>query len=216
MDANMQWFYEKRCQAVVKALEANQFAAYFAKDKGAAKKQVLKLMPKGASVAFGGSMSLLEAGIVEGVRQGSYKLIDRHAPGLSAEELRNIALQSLHVDYFLASANAVTEDGQLLLVDGAGTRVGPVLFGPTNVVLVIGANKICTDLVSAEERMQVVARPVNAKRLSCKTPCVADGVCHDCQSPARICNTTVVLHRQLLWGERHKIHVVMVAEDLGY
>lgn len=216
MDANMKWFHQTRCQAVVKALQHNRFAAYYAADKDEARKQVLALIPDNASVAFGGSRSMFETDLVESLRNGPYDLIDRHAPGLSPEELKDIALRSLHVDFFLASANAITEDGQMLFVDGANTRVGPLLLGPKNVVLVIGANKICTDLIAADKRTRTVARPVNAKRLNTKTPCLADGICHDCHSPARICNTTVILHRPSMWGDLHKTHVIMVAEDLGY
>jgi L-lactate utilization protein LutB len=217
MDENVRWLYENRCEKVTAALKRNRFDAYYVPDKAAARQKTVEMIPAGASVAFGGSMTLLETGIVEAMRDPRWKLIDRYAPGLERPQLMEIALRSLQVDYFLSSANAVTETGEILFVDGANTRVAPVLFGPAHVILVIGVNKICPDLAAAQKHMQTVARPVNCKRLDLNTPCVAIGSCQDCSSPERICNSTVILHRQnTRVNDTHKIHVIMVAEALGY
>ena len=216
MDRSMKWFYEQRCQAVVKALEHNRFNAYYAADKAAAVAQTMELINEGASVAFGGSMTMLESGLVNALRKFNCTLYDRNRLGTTAEEIKAMAPKFFSVDFFLASANAVTEDGQLLFVDGANTRIAPVLFGPANVILVVGANKIATDAVAAQEHMRRIACPVNAKRLNRNTPCTADGLCRDCHSPERICNSTLILHKHSSWEEDHKMHVIMVAESLGF
>jgi hypothetical protein len=216
MDNNVKWLHESRCKTVVEALIRNRFDACYVKDKDEARAKTLEMIPAGASVAFGGSMTLFETGLIEALRDPRWKLLDRYAPGLSPEQLKERFLQALLVDYFLTSANAVSEDGQLFFVDGANTRVAPVLFGPAHVILLIGANKICRDAPAAHRHMQEVARPVNCKRLNTNTPCVAVGACQDCNSPARICNSTVILHKHNIRSEHHKIHIIMVGEELGY
>jgi hypothetical protein len=216
MDNNVKWLHESRCKIAVEALRRNRFDAYYVRDKDQAREKTLAMIPEGASVAFGGSMTLFEAGIVEALRDPRWKLTDRYAPGLSPEQLREIFLQALRVDYFLTSANAVSLDGQIFLVDGANTRVAPVLFGPAHVILVIGANKVCSDAAAAQRYMRDVASPANCKRLSTKTPCTATGTCHNCDSPERICNSTVVLHKHNIRSEHHQIHVIMAGEEMGY
>jgi L-lactate utilization protein LutB len=217
MDNNMKWLHESRSKRVVEALQRNRFDACYVQNKEEACAKALEMIPEGASVAFGGSMTLFEIGLVAALKNNPrWNLIDRYGLNLSPEQLREIFLQALRVDYFLTSANAVSEDGQLFFVDGANTRVAPVLFGPAHVILVLGVNKICVDAAAAHQYMQIVSRPVNCKRLNTQTPCVAMGACQDCNSPARICNSTVVLHKHNIRSDHHQIHVIMVGEELGY
>jgi NAD-dependent dihydropyrimidine dehydrogenase PreA subunit len=115
---------------------------------------------------------------------------------------------------FITSANALSETGELVNIDGTGNRLSASLFGPKKLYFVIGRNKLTPDLASAIHRARNVAAPINAKRLERKTPCVADGKCHDCASPERICKGLVVHMKPMTGAERTE--VVLVDEDLGY
>lgn len=212
MDQNIGWFYETRAQAVIKTLGRNRIQASFAKDAAEAAAKTLAMIPQGASVALGGSMTLLETGIVDGLRQAPISLIDRFAKDLSQEESLSRLRQGLQADFFLAGVNAVTEQGELVFVDASCTRVGPILFGPKKVILVAGCNKIVPNLAYAQERIRHFVAPTNAKRLGRKTPCAQTGQCADCDSPDRICNVTAVIHKQ---ADAQRLHVVLVGQELG-
>ena len=147
------------------------------------------------------------------LRSGAYHFLDRGAPGLTPEDIGKIYRQIFSADCYFASANAVTEAGEVLNVDGNANRVAAITFGPASVILVVGSNKIVKDLAAADARVKAVAAPANAKRLSCKTPCAVTGQCENCQSPGRIC-CTYVLHRyQRVPG---RIKVILVGQELGY
>lgn len=211
MDESTRWFWEKRSQAVIKALEKNRMTGvYTSADEVAG--LVMGMIPAGSSVAMGGSMTLFQTGVVEALRNGDVNLIDRFEPGITPEELKDRLLAGLTTDYFLAGVNAVTEQGELVFVDASGTRVAPILFGPKKVILVSGANKIVPNLAYAQERIRHYVAPTNAKRLGRETPCAKTGQCADCSSEGRICNATVVIHKQ---SDVSRLSVVLVGEDLG-
>ncbi|KMY66045.1 hypothetical protein AAU61_18955 [Desulfocarbo indianensis] len=212
MDQSIGWFYETRAQAVIKALGRNRIQASFARDAAEAAAKTLAMIPQGASVALGGSLTLSETGIMDGLRQAPLNLIDRFAKDLSPEESLSRLRQGLQADFFLAGVNAVTEQGELVFVDASCTRVGPILFGPRKVILVTGCNKIVPNLAYAQERIRHFVAPANAKRLGRKTPCAQTGQCADCDSPDRICNATVVIHKQ---ADAQRLHVVLVGQELG-
>jgi hypothetical protein len=212
MDQNIKWFYETRAQAVLKALKHNRIQGSYAPEPGQVAKEVLALIPPDASVALGGSMTLLETGVIQALRQAPVKLIDRFAKDLSPEETAARLREGLHADYFIAGVNAVTEQGELVFVDASCTRVGPILFGPKKVILVTGCNKIVPNLAYAQERIRHFVAPTNAKRLGRKTPCAQTGQCADCDSPDRICNATVVIHKQ---ADKERMHVILVGAELG-
>ena len=141
------------------------------------------------------------------------ELAGRLRPGLTPEDLGKLYRQIISADCYFASANAVTEAGEVLNVAGNANRVAAITFGPASVILVVGSNKIEKDLAAADARVKAVAAPANAKRLSCKTPCAVTGQCENCQSPGRIC-CTYVLHRyQRVPG---RIKVILVGQELGY
>jgi hypothetical protein len=213
MDRSIAWFQEKRAQAVIQALAANRMTGEFLDGPEQAPARVLELIPPGASVALGGSLTLFETGVVEALRQApGLELIDRFQPGLEPEEIQARLRRGPTADVFLAGVNAVTEAGELVLVDAACTRAAPVLFGPGRVILVAGCNKIVPNLAHAQERIRHFAAPANAKRLGRKTPCAADGRCHDCDSPERICNATVVIHKQ---ADPERLTLLLVGGSYG-
>ena len=204
---------EQRLQRTAKALRQNNMDAYLVATKEQVAPLVQSLLAKGSSVAVGGSASLDECGILPLLRGGDYTFFDRYAPGIKAEQVEAVFRQSFFADSYLCSSNAVTENGELYNVDGNSNRVAAMAFGPKSVILVVGCNKVVRDLAEAERRVQEIAAPANAKRLGCKTPCAATGVCADCKSDARICCTAVIHRRQRAKG---RIKVILVGEALGY
>lgn len=197
---------------LVKALEKRNFEAYFTENAEQARLKALSLIPDGADIAVGGSVTLSEVGLLDAIRSDKYNFIDRYNPpaGKTSED---VFRESMTADVYLASSNAVTIDGQLVNIDGTGNRVSAMLYGPKKVILVVGINKICDDLDSAIDRIKNYAAPVNAMRLGLDTPCTKTGRCMDCSAQHRICNMTAVMT-----GCRPKgrVAVIVVNENLGF
>ena len=212
MDQNVQWFYEKRAESVIEVLKKNRMQGIYLADAAQVAPTVLSLIPQGASVAMGGSMTMVETGVVEALRQGPLRLIDRYEPGISPAETMARLKQGLGADVFVSGVNAVTEEGELVFVDATCNRVAPILFGPDKVILIAGCNKIVPNLAYAQERIRHFVAPTNARRIGRKTPCAVSGHCEDCSSPERICNATVVIHKQ---ANPQRLHLLLVGEELG-
>lgn len=211
MDAVLKEIAEKRIRRTMKALEANNMEAYYLPTAAEVAPFVRGLLAPGAQVAAGGSMTLAQTGVMDLLASGEYDFLDR--TGLAGEELGRLYRRIFSADCYFSSCNAVTETGELYNVDGNANRVAALTFGPASVVCVVGYNKIVPDLAAAEARVKAVAAPANAARLGCKTPCAVTGKCEGCQSPARICCTTVVHAYQRIPG---RIKVILVGEELGY
>ena len=171
---------------------------------------VKELIPAGATVASGGSMSLQECGVPALLRSGAYNYLDREAPGADGNKVYR---ESFFADAYLASANAITENGEIYEMDGNSNRVAAIAFGPTSVILVAGYNKIVANLEAARRRNAEIAAPANCRRLGKKTPCSVTGTCSDCSSPDRICCTEMILRQQRVSG---RIKVILVKEELGF
>ena len=202
---------ELQIQRTMNALEANNMEAHYVERAEQVKDFVAQMIPEGAPVANGGSATLAATGVLDLLSSGKYNLLDRRT--VTGEALDKMFHDSFNADWYLASSNAVTEKGELFNVDGNANRVAAITFGPKNVLLIVGCNKIVKDLAAADARVKAVAAPANAKRLSCKTPCAVTGQCENCQSPGRIC-CTYVLHRyQRVPG---RIKVILVGQELGY
>ncbi len=217
MDPYIGWFYRRRAESVIEALKKNRMNGTFLAQAGEAASAVMAMIPEGASVAMGGSVTMAETGVVEALRQGhregKLKLIDRYEPGLAPEQVMERLRQGLIAEVIVSGINAITEQGELVFVDATCNRVAPILFGPTKVILVAGCNKIVPNLAFAQERIRHFVAPTNAKRIGRKTPCAETGQCADCASPERICNATVVIHKQ---ARAERLHVLLVGADLGY
>ena len=172
------------------------------------------MVPAGATVSRGGSMSLVEIGLWEEIAKiPGVEVIDPFAPGITPEEATARRRQGLLADFMITSTNALTLDGKLVNLDGMGNRVAGMCYGPQKVILVVGMNKVCPDLESAMARVKHHAAPINAIRLSRATPCTETGLCYDCKSPGRICNMWSIIEGHVL---ENRIHVKLVGEDLGY
>ena len=207
-----QKYYENVANTIIKNLSKRQIEGYYCKDKESAVKKALELIPKEASVSWGGSMTLTETGLMEAIKNGEYKLIDRDA-ATNLEEQRKVYGEICMSDVFLMSTNAITLDGELINIDGRGNRVAFLCYGPQNVVILAGMNKIVTDVESGLKRVRDIASPPNTVRLNKKTPCAITGKCEDCYSPDCICGQIVVTRRS---GVPNRIKIILIGEELGY
>ena len=203
---------KKRADRVIAALKANNMEGWYLPQAAGVREFVEKLIPEGAVVASGGSMTLAETGVTDLLGSGRYRYLDRNKVS-GPEELGKLYRQVFSADWYLASANAVTEAGEIYNVDGNANRVAAITFGPANVLLVVGCNKIVKDLDAAKDRLEAIAAPANAARLACATPCAVTGKCEHCHSPAHICCTTVIHSFQRVPG---RIKVLLVGEPLGF
>ncbi len=209
MNENITKRNELLAQKVIKGLESRNMKGYYAANKEEALAKALELIPTGASVTMGGSMSAHEIGLVEALKKGDYNFIDRDA----AEDKRAAMLQAYDADFFLTSANAMTEDGVMVNIDGNSNRVSAIAQGPKHVLVIVGMNKICVDADAAMKRARNVAAPINAQRFGLSTPCAKTGACMDCKSPDTICCQFLITRYS-----RHadRIHVILVNDVLGF
>ena len=196
-------------QKVIKGLESRNMSGYWAASKEEALATALSLIPEGSSVAMGGCMSAAEIGLVDAVKGGSYRFVDRDA----ASDKRAAMLAAYDADVFLSSANTITEDGVLVNIDGNANRVSAIAQGPRKVVFVVGMNKVCPDVDAAMKRARNVAAPTNAQRFGLSTPCAKTGACADCKSPDTICCQFLVTRYSRHAG---RIHVILVNDALGF
>ena len=196
-------------EKIIKGLESRNMKGYFAADIETAKKTALEIIGEGSSVTMGGCMSAAEIGLVDALKQGDYDFIDRN----EIEDKRAAMLMAYDADVYLASANAITQDGIIVNIDGNANRTSAIAFGPKKVILIVGMNKVCSDVDSAIKRARNVAAPINAQRFGLSTPCVKTGACMDCKSPDTICCQFLITR-----FSRHKdrVHVILVNDDLGF
>lgn len=201
-----------RGEQVVKALKSRNMEAYFVDTKEDALKKALELIPEGSSVGWGGSASIEEIGLKAAVKNGNYTVIDREQSS-SKEEAEKLMRDIFFCDYFLASSNAVSEDGVLVNIDGNSNRVAALCYGPKHVVLVVGMNKVVKSVEDAMSRARNTAAPLNAQRFDIDTPCKKTGCCYDCKKPDTVC-CQILITRYSRHNER--IKVILVKEDLGF
>lgn len=194
---------------VIEGLRSRNMEAEYAETKEEALKKALELIPEGASISMGGSMSVHAIGLSEALKNGNYNFIDRDA----YEDKRQAMLLAYDADFFLSSCNAMTEDGVMVNIDGNANRVSAIAQGPKHVLFIVGMNKICKDVDHAMKRARNVASPINAQRFGLKTPCTQTGSCMNCKSADTICCQFLITRYSRHAG---RIHVILVNEDLGY
>lgn len=204
---------EERIRRTMSALERNKMKPYYAETREQLFDIVRDLVKDDKLITAGGSVTLEESGVKE-LLMTEYKgvYLDR-SEGKTPEEVEDILHKAFVSDTFFASSNAVTEDGILYNVDGRGNRVAAMIFGPKQVVLIVGTNKIVKDMDEAVSRVEQVAAPKNTKRLHCSTPCETTGSCLHCRCDGRICCSFVKLEQQRV---PNRIKVIIVNENLGY
>ena len=194
---------------VIKGLESRNMTGYYAADQKEALEKALELIPEGSTVTMGGAMSAHEIGLVQALKDGNYNFIDRDA----MEDKRAAMLASYDADVFLSSVNSMTEDGQLVNIDGNANRVSAIAQGPKKVIFIVGMNKVCDDLDGAMKRARNVAAPINAQRFGLNTPCAKTGSCMDCKVPDTICCQFLITRYSKHPG---RIHVILVNDCLGF
>jgi len=199
-------------EQIIKSLETRNMEGYYAETKEEALKKALGLIPQGASIAWGGSMSIQEIGLKEALCQGDYKVYNRE-DAKSAQEKRAVELATYDCDYFLTSANAISEDGIIVNIDGNANRVSAIAYGPRNVLMIVGMNKVVKDAQMAVSRARNEAAPINAQRFGLNTPCNKTGACFDCKSPDTICCQFLITRYSKHAG---RIKVILVNEELGF
>ena len=197
-------------------LEANNFEVFLASNAEEAKKLVMEeIIPAtGArSISWGGSMTFIDTGLYDALKNyAGMEVLDTFDKSVPPEEFLERRRKALLTDLFFTGTNAVTEAGQLVNLDMIGNRVGAIAFGPKHVVIVVGRNKLVTDLEEAMIRIKDYASPANAIRLGMKTPCAKTSFCEECKSPSRICNTWTITEKSFPKG---RIKVVIINEDMG-
>lgn len=203
---------ELLAQKMIKNLKRRNFEAFYCPTAAEAVEKVSSLIPDGSSVTWGGSMTIRDMGLTAALHKRDLDILDRDLAA-DRDEAQRIYRKAFSADYYLSSVNAISEDGVIVNIDGNGNRVAAITFGPKKVILVVGLNKVTQDVESALARTRSTASPINAARFDIKTPCRADGTCHNCNSPESICNYIHFMRNSHPAG-RHT--VVLVGEDLGY
>ena len=209
-------YWQLRLENLKEALVSNNFEVFIANNAREAGRMVMdKVLPKLApkTISWGGSMTFVATELYDMLKAyPNAEILDTFDKSLSPEESLERRRESLLVDLFITGTNAVTRSGELVNLDMIGNRVSGITFGPRNVVVMVGRNKVVEDLEAAIERIKDYAAPVNAMRLNKKTPCAKTGVCEECKSPERICNSWTITQKSFPKG---RIKVVLINENLG-
>ena len=204
--------FENLAQNVIKNLEKRNMEGYYFKDSQSCVEAIMKMIPEGSVVSWGGSMTMNETGMMDALKASDLTLIDR-TTAKTPQESREIFAKTVLADYYFMSTNAITNDGILINIDGNANRVACLTHGPSNVMILVGRNKFTASVEAGVERVRNVASPANAIRLNRNLACGAPGSCHDCLSPDCFCNQIVITRRS---GHAGRIKVFLINEDLGY
>jgi L-lactate utilization protein LutB len=213
MDNDVLWYREKQVERTINNLRKRNMEGFFVNDDKELKELLIKLIDENSVVGVGDSMTLFETGVIDFLRQGNFIFLDKYREGITSEEKKQLYIQNFSADTFMCSTNALTEDGELYNIDGNGSRVAPMIYGPKQVILITGINKIVKDIEQAEKRVRNYSAPIDAKRLGKNTPCTTLGYCVDCRNPNRICNDFTIIRGQFI---KDRIKVIIVGKQLGY
>jgi hypothetical protein len=207
--------FQRKARRVIENLKRRNISALYCRTCKEAISEIRKLIPEGSTVALGGSVSIIQSGLLDVLRSMKINLLDRYRMGITNEEVEEILRQGLGADVLLMSSNAVTADGKLVNEDGRGNRVAGLIFGPKKVIVLVGVNKIVPTVVDGIARIKNIAAPLNCIRLGADTPCARTGFCDDdnCHAPARVCSQITITESSRTKG---RITVVLVGEELGY
>ncbi len=204
--------YLNLSRSLIKKMERRNFEGYYCKTAAEALELALSLIPRGVSVTHGGSESIKEIGLLDAVKNGDFDYIDRSL-AKTQQEKRAVVAQGVLAHTFLTGTNAITMDGELVNVDGISNRVALICFGPEQVIVIAGINKVVANVDAGIYRAQNTAAPVNAIRLSAKTPCYDTGSCAQCHAADCMCANIVTTRHSRIPG---RIKVILVGENIGY
>lgn len=216
MESPVNSYWKLRLKVLKAALEKNNFEVFSA-DSGVTAAQIIlnEILPhlKPFSVSWGGSKTFMDSGLYEILKnRPDLNIMDTFDKSMTLKEKCKVRRESLSADLFITGTNAVTEAGQLVNLDMIGNRIAGITFGPKNVIIMVGRNKIVGDLDDAMFRIKSYSAPANAMRLDMKTPCAASSVCQECNAPDRICNTWTITEKSF---PKNRIKVVLINEDMG-
>ena len=212
MDTNKKAIIEKRIEKTINALEKNKMKGYYVKSRDELLSLIDSLIRDDKLITSGGSMTLAQTGVIDHLNSKYSGIFHDRAACKSPEETQELFRKAYYSDTYFVSSNAITENGELYNVDGNGNRVSAMIFGPKQVIVVTGYDKIVTDLDAAKERVEKIAAPANALRLGLETPCSVSGECMHCHSDKRICCSYVTLGQQRI---PDRIKVIFLGEELG-
>lgn len=205
-------YYENLADTLIEKFNKRGIEGYYCENAAEALLMAKRFLTPGCSISWGGSETLNEIGLLEDLKNSDYILYDRHNAH-TPEEKSLMYSKIVTSDYFFMSSNAITLDGQLVNIDGSGNRVACLITGPKNVIVIVGMNKIVTDVETGIERVRNMAAPPNTVRLNCKTPCAELGKCANCLVDDCICCEIVITRKSKIPG---RIKVILVGEELGY
>ncbi len=209
-------YWQMRLTALSAALEKNNFEVFLAKSAADAAQIVLEeILPnlKPVTVSWGGSKTFIDSGLYDNLKNRTdINILDTYDTAATPGEKFERRRKAFAADLFITGTNAVTEAGQLVNLDMVGNRVAGITFGPQNVIILVGRNKVVADLDDAMFRIKNYSAPANAMRLDMKTPCAATGVCQECSSPDRICNTWTITEKSF---PPKRVKVILINEDMG-
>lgn len=207
-----QQYYENLAESIIEKFNLRGIEGYYCADREEANAKAKRFLTPGCSVSWGGSMTLQEIGLIDDLQESDYTIYDR-AQAVTPEEKKEMFSRIVTSDFYFLSSNAITINGELVNIDGAGNRVACLCHGPEHVVIIAGMNKIVPDVKNGIARVHNMAAPPNALRLGLSTPCAEYGRCADCLSKDCICAHTVVTRFSRVPG---RLKVILVGEELGY
>ncbi len=205
-------YYQVNAEQVIKNFQKRNIEGYYCSTANEAAEKALDLIEDGSTVSWGGSMTLQQIGLLERLKETNLELLDRDNAS-NAEEKAEIQYKAFGCDYYLMSSNAITQDGKLVNIDGNGNRIAALIYGPRNVIIIAGMNKVTKDEDSAMKRVRNYSAPTNAIRLEQETPCTKTGKCHECLVEDCICCQVLVTRKS---GHDKRIKVILVGEELGF
>lgn len=211
-DRNKKIFYRNQAEQIIKKLSLRKMEGYYADDMEEAVQKVLELIgPASKTVSYGGSMTIDNSDLKDRIVKAGHDLIIRE-DYKTDEETKKLKAMMINSDTFLMSTNAITLDGELINIDGRGNRVSYMIYGPDQVIVIAGMNKVVKDVAAGLDRTRNVASPANTVRLNCDTPCAKTGRCADCLEHT-ICCQMVITRASMVPG---RIKVILVGEEVGY
>lgn len=213
MEENVKWYKMESVKRTIANLEKNNMKGYFLNTKEELLDLLNQLISDNTTVGVGDSVTLAELGVLDYIRDRNLEFLDKYKSDITRAEKQEIYLKNFSSDTFMCSTNALTEKGELFNIDGNGSRVAPLIYGPDQVIIVTGINKIVRTLDEAVERVRQYSAPIDAKRLGKNTPCTKLGYCVDCNHPERICNDFVTITGQF---KKDRIKVIIMNENFGY
>jgi hypothetical protein len=213
MDDVRVWQQEKMLQKTVESLKKRGFNASYYPDRQTLTEDLFRIIPDNAKVGIGGSITIRQLGLIEELEKRGNKVIQHWQKDLPAKGAESIRRKAMEAAFYLTSANAITVCGDIINIDGIGNRVAAMIYGPKNVVIIAGFNKLVSSVDEGLRRSREIAGVLNARRIAAQTPCVETGFCSDCSSPQRICRVTTIIQYR---PHQTDICVLLVNEELGY